>query len=102
MEINNSCSSLSYRKKRFSEKRNEISSQIEEVNEKFAKLTLNKTFKLSKNEYVFPINSSDSNSFVDDHSHVKDGINMQQEKELVESHYNKINKFLFDIMFNQN
>jgi hypothetical protein len=102
MEINNSCSSSSYRKKRFSEKRNEISSQIEEVNDKLAKLNLNKTLKLSKNEYVFLINCSDSTSFEQIHSQVKNGINMQQEKELVESHYNKVNKFLFDTMFNQN
>lgn len=101
MEINNSFnSSSSYRKKRFSEKRNEISCQIEEVNEKLGKLSLNKTLKISKNEYVFLINSSDSFYNDDNDSQVQKAINMKLEKELVESHYNEVNKFLFDIMFN--
>ena len=100
MEINNSNYISSYRKKRFYDNKDEISSQIEEVNNKLAKLSLNKTLKLSKNEYIFSLNTDDSDTTEDNDSVIKREIDMHLEKKLVESHYIKANKFLFDLMFN--
>ena len=92
-----------YRKKRFFSERkdnNESNISCEEINKEFSNLSLYKKRKVAKNEYILKNLYELCYEEKSNISNKADGnINMEMEKKLVESHYNKINKLLCNIMF---
>ena len=76
---------------------------LNEVNDQFSVLNLNKKQKMSRSHYFdndYKMNQENMDSNGINNNTISCKVNMDSEKKLVESHYNKTNKILFNLIFN--